>query len=153
MKTCRKGFSTEPSDREKMMRGRVSCVAPAYLVRVPRTKPHFAWYRQLTLCSFSTSAQPDPGLSPEEMFLPLERKRRLGQRPRCNRLRPTSTLIQTHKIQKTFTQGTILHETLHNITGMFDHQLELLLGLTTAECNGGSTCISRILVKNGCAPK
>jgi DNA-directed RNA polymerase specialized sigma24 family protein len=58
-----------------MTRGRVSCVALAYLVRMARTKPRFAWYRQFTLCGFFTSAQPDPGLSPEEMFLPLERKR------------------------------------------------------------------------------
>ena len=75
MKNCRKGFSTEPSDREKMTRGRVPCVVLAYLVRMPRTKPRFAWPRQFTLCSFSTSAQPDPGPSSEEMFLPLERKR------------------------------------------------------------------------------
>lgn len=63
MKNCRKGFSTEPSDREKMMRGAFLALRLRTWFGLPRTKPRFAWYRQFTLCSFSTSAQPDPGLS------------------------------------------------------------------------------------------
>lgn len=48
------------------------------------------------------------------------------------------------------TQATVLHETLHNITGDNDPQLEILVGAPTT---GVSDAINHVLEDNGCAGK
>lgn len=67
----------------------------------------------------------------------------------------TDVYINTNpKTLKSLTQATILHEVLHNLTGMYDEQLENLLGLDPARnCPSGSICITQKLENVGCAGK
>jgi hypothetical protein len=74
----------------------------------------------------------------------------------------TDIYINTALIES-LTQATILHEALHNLTGMYDGDLELLLGLSPPYLNGhlnpktncgpgvGTTCITTLLRNKGCA--
>ena len=49
------------------------------------------------------------------------------------------------------TQSTIVHEALHNLTGMYDDDLEKLLGLESKkDCARGTVCISEKLQAAGC---
>ena len=62
----------------------------------------------------------------------------------------TDVYINTKDL-KHLTQATILHEALHNLTGLYDTELELLLGLNPpTDCPSGSVCISAKLLANGC---
>jgi hypothetical protein len=55
-------------------------------------------------------------------------------------------------LQGRLTESTILHEALHNLTGLCDDDLAFLLGLHwETECTKGSVCISQELTKRGCA--
>jgi hypothetical protein len=51
-------------------------------------------------------------------------------------------------------QSTILHEVLHNLTGLRDGNLQIFLGLPDTASQGGSTdVINRVLEDNTCALK
>jgi hypothetical protein len=52
---------------------------------------------------------------------------------------------------KQLTQATVLHETLHNDTGLNDPQLEIFLGLTPT--TGATDVINKVLEDNGCVGK
>ena len=61
--------------------------------------------------------------------------------------------INTNDLQD-LSQGTILHEVLHNLTGLYDDQLEKWLGLDPKkDCPNGSICITNALTGAGCAGK
>ena len=51
---------------------------------------------------------------------------------------------------RTLTQGVIIHETLHNLTQLYDPDLEDLLGIPRAHCTY-TYCITLTLVTGGCA--
>ncbi len=53
-------------------------------------------------------------------------------------------------VQKKLTQSTILHEALHNLTGLEDPALMETLG-TSPGPNGATDTINQVLVQNGCA--
>jgi len=58
----------------------------------------------------------------------------------------------TPRVLSTLTQATVLHEVLHNVTGMYDEDLEPWLGLNPAtDCKNGTICITKKLVAVGCA--
>jgi hypothetical protein len=79
--------------------------------------------------------------------------------------------INTGKVVAPLTQGTVLHETLHNLTGLYDfvstqwrqdygyqtpYDLKTLLGIETTpgvdpDPTGSTTDITTTLVNNGCA--
>lgn len=59
----------------------------------------------------------------------------------------TASLLKTY-----LTQSTILHEALHNLTGLDDDDVETLLGLPPTASKGSPTdVINKTLVANGCA--
>ena len=69
----------------------------------------------------------------------------------------TDVYINTNQFQN-ITQATVLHEALHNLTGLYDNlhgqSLEALLGLKPKEDCGngiGTTCITTLLRNRGCA--
>jgi hypothetical protein len=63
----------------------------------------------------------------------------------------TDIYINTKKL-KSLTQGTILHEVLHQLTQLYDEDLMSLFGLTKTQCGNGTACITTKLVNEGCAP-
>ena len=64
----------------------------------------------------------------------------------------TDVYINTNpKVLKHLSQATILHEALHNLTGMYDDDLESTLGIPAAKCTKGSICITEALRNAGCA--
>jgi len=71
----------------------------------------------------------------------------------------TDIYINT-ELTKTLVQATIVHEALHNVTGLYDDELETRLGLRpeckkgidcATDCPSGSICISVTLLNQGCA--
>jgi hypothetical protein len=63
----------------------------------------------------------------------------------------TDVYINSKKL-KSLTQSTILHESLHNLTGLGDDDLEVLLGLLATASKGSPTdVINKILEMNNCA--
>jgi len=53
---------------------------------------------------------------------------------------------------KNLSQGTILHEALHNLTGLYDDDLENLLNLDLKkDCSNGTICITNAVIGAGCA--
>ena len=71
----------------------------------------------------------------------------------------TDMYIDTNYTQD-LSQATIVHEALHNVTGMYDRDLAILLGLKPecqngshcdTDCPKGSICINSRLVGAGCA--
>lgn len=46
-------------------------------------------------------------------------------------------------------QSAVVHETMHNITGRYDSDMETLMGLP--DCGDSTICISNALRDNGCA--
>ena len=59
-----------------------------------------------------------------------------------------------HMASRFLTQSTILHESLHNLTGLGDGDLELLLGLPDTASQGRATdVINTVLQNNSCAIK
>jgi hypothetical protein len=52
---------------------------------------------------------------------------------------------------KSLRHGTIIHETLHNLTQLGDLDLENFLGIPRADCGNFSHCITTKLVNSGCA--
>lgn len=70
---------------------------------------------------------------------------------------PATDVYINTKDLKDLSQGTILHEALHNLTGLYDdlpkgNNLEELLGLKPKEdCSNGTICITNKLVGAGCA--
>ena len=69
-------------------------------------------------------------------------------------LQPPATDVYINTRQKVWkkylTQSTILHEALHNLTGLEDDALAETLGTRTTS-TGGTTTINAVLVSNGCA--
>ena len=58
------------------------------------------------------------------------------------------------KVKKYITQATVLHEVLHNLTGLDDDALEIFVGLNPSkDCESGSICISNKLAAEGCVGK
>jgi hypothetical protein len=96
------------------------------------------------------------------MFVPFKGQngtvRPTGKTTAASQLQPpsggqaTDIYVNTDaKVLNSLKQATGAHEVLHNLTQLYDDDLEKLLGLTADDCIGGTICISTKLVVSGCA--
>jgi hypothetical protein len=60
-------------------------------------------------------------------------------------------VVKGAQVFNTFTESTIVHEALHNLTGLGDPDLRVFLGLPTPNDTNNTTDINAALVANGCA--